>query len=98
MPRWWASILGSGVHGVEFGDRVLHVVGVERDMERDSAFCVEAEEMKKFFLRRTGTGVGSADLESGESQSFPAYGDHLATVSHAADLANLPDLAGPIGR
>ena len=74
------SLLEPGVRGVEFGDRGVDVFDVEPHLQRDSAFLVEAVQLEHLVVRRPGTHIGSAQLQSGEGQALASDGDNRVTV------------------
>ena len=69
-------LLEPGVRGVELGHRGVDIFDVEPHLQRDSALLVEADYLEHLVLRRSGTHVGSAYLQSGESQAFASHGDN----------------------
>ena len=49
-PRLWAFLLESGVQGVEFGHRGVHVFEVEPDLQRDPTLLVNAVYLEEFVV------------------------------------------------
>ena len=78
--------------------RGVDVLDVERDVQRNSAVRVEAEQMKHLFHWRTWARVGRANLESRERQSLSSHGDNHMTVPQCPHVANMSYPACPFAR
>ncbi len=72
------------MRGVELGDRSIHVLQVEKDLQGDSTLFVDAIYLKKFILRRAGARIGSAHRHSSESQALASHGDVVHGEAHPA--------------
>ena len=61
---------------VEFREGGLYVVGVEKDLQRDSTVLVEADDLEHLVLWRCGAHVCGAYFQAGESKALAPDGEY----------------------
>jgi hypothetical protein len=80
---------------VEFGERGVHVVDIEEDLQDDSTFLADTVQLEQLVARCPNTYVCSAHHQSCKRQALTAHGDNLVTLPHGAHLDIAPDQAWP---